>query len=111
FVVEVEPLAGEANTGNNRQTATVRVQDEAIRVLLVQAYPNYKYRYLKNLLERELNDKPAADGELGFRAVLQEADPKYEQFDKAALRDFPVRREELFKYDVIIFGDVNPTFL
>lgn len=111
FVVEVEPLAGEANTGNNRQTATVRVQDEAIRVLLVQAYPNYEYRYLKNLLERELNDKPAADGELGFRAVLQEADPKYEQFDKAALRDFPVRREELFKYDVIIFGDVNPTFL
>jgi hypothetical protein len=111
FTVEVEPLPGEANTDNNRQTATVRVQDEAIRVLLVQAYPNYEYRYLKNLLERELNTKKTADGELAFRAVLQEADAKYDQFDKVALKDFPVKRDELFKYDVLIFGDVNPSFL
>lgn len=111
FVIEVEPLAGEANITNNRQTATVRVQDEAIRVLLVQAYPNYEYRYLKNLLERELNSKPAAADETAFRVVLQEADAKYEQFDKTALKDFPVRREDLFAYDVLIFGDVNPSFL
>ncbi len=111
FVVEVEPLAGEANITNNRQAATVRVQDEAIRVLLVQAYPNYEYRYLKNLLERELNSKPAAADETAFRVVLQEADAKYEQFDKTALKDFPVRREDLFAYDVLIFGDVNPSFL
>jgi hypothetical protein len=111
FIVEVEPLPGEANTTNNRQTATVRVQDEAIRVLLVQAYPNYEYRYLKNLLERELNSKQAAADETAFRVVLQEADPKYEQFDKTALKDFPVRREDLLAYDVLIFGDVNPSFL
>ncbi len=113
FVIEAETLPGEANIANNRLTATVLVQDEAIRVLLVQAYPNYEYRYLKNLLERELNtpkpDRPADD--LGFRVVLQEADPKYDQFDKTALKDFPVRREDLFQYDVLIFGDVNPTFL
>jgi hypothetical protein len=113
FIVEAEPLTGEANTENNLQTAVVRVQDEAIRVLYVQAYPNYEYRYLKNLLERELNTKIATDEEspLGFRVVLQDADPRYAQFDKSALRDFPVRRDELFQYDVLIFGDVNPTFL
>ncbi|HTN74893.1 MAG TPA: hypothetical protein VL096_06585, partial [Pirellulaceae bacterium] len=85
----------------------------AIRVLYVQAYPSYEFRYVKNLLERELNDKQAGrpDRELGFRVVLQEADPKYDQFDKTALKDFPVKREDLFQYDVLIFGDVNPTFL
>lgn len=111
FTVEVEPLPGEANPANNRQSATVRVQDEAIRVLLVQAYPNYEYRYLKNVLERELNSKPSADGVPAFRVVLQEADTKFEQFDKTALKDFPVKREDLFQYDVLIFGDVNPSFL
>lgn len=111
FVIEVEPLAGEANTGNNQQSAVVQVQDEAIRVLFVQAYPNYEYRYLKNLLERELNSKKTADGSPAFRVVLQEADAKFEQFDKTALKDFPVKREELFQYDVILFGDVNPSFL
>lgn len=111
FTVEVEPLPGEANTNNNRQSATVRVQDEAIRVLLVQAYPNYEYRYLKNVLERELNSKKTADGTPAFRVVLQEADAKFEQFDSSALKDFPVKREELFQYDVLIFGDVNPAFL
>jgi hypothetical protein len=113
YVLEAEPLAGEADASNNRQMATVRVQDEAIRVLLVQAYPNYEYRYLKNLLERELNSKKvdAAETEPAFRVVLQEADTKFEQFDKTALKDFPVKRDELFKYDVLIFGDVNPSFL
>jgi hypothetical protein len=113
FIVEVEPLPAEANPQNNRQVANVSVQDEAIRALLVQAYPNYEYRFLKGLLERELNSKPSGDdpANLGFRVVLQEADPRYEQFDKVALQDFPVRREDLFQYDVLIFGDVNPSFL
>lgn len=113
FTIEAQTLPGEANTDNNVQTAVVRVQDEAIRVLYVQAYPNYEFRYVKNLLERELNTKKENDenAPLGFRVVLQEADPRYAQFDKTALRDFPVRRDELFQYDVLIFGDVNPTFL
>jgi hypothetical protein len=36
---------------------------------------------------------------------------EYAQLDPSALRVFPMRREELFKYDVLIFGDVNPAFL
>jgi hypothetical protein len=42
---------------------------------------------------------------------LQEADPAYVDTDKSAERVFPVSRDELFKYDVLIFGDVNPSFL
>lgn len=113
FVVEADVLPGESNTDNNQLQARVRVQDEAIRVLYVQAYPSYEYRYVKNLLERELNAKQDARpaSELGFHVVLQDADARYSEFDKIALRDFPVRREDLFQYDVVIFGDVNPTFL
>ncbi|HVW36473.1 MAG TPA: hypothetical protein VHB99_04180, partial [Pirellulales bacterium] len=72
-------------------------------VLLVQSYPNYEFRYLKHLLER--------DSTIQLKTVLQEADLEYAEQDQSALRVFPVRRDELFAYDVLIFGDVNPAFL
>ena len=79
------------------------VRKDQIRVLIVQAYPNYEFRYLKHLLQR--------DSTIEVHTLLQEADPGYAEIDQAALRSFPVRREDLFRYDVVIFGDVNPSFL
>ena len=79
------------------------MRKEQIRVLLVQAYPNYEFRYLKNMLER--------DSTIQLNTVLQDADLEYAELDRSALRGFPIRREELFEYDVLLFGDVNPAYL
>ncbi len=103
YVVEVEHLADESRADNNRGQRLVSVRKEQIRVLLVQAYPNYEFRYLKNMLDR--------DNTIELKTVLQDADLEYAELDPTALRVFPVRREELFEYDVLIFGDVNPAFL
>jgi hypothetical protein len=103
FVVEVESQEGELQTENNRQSRTVEVRKEKIHVLLVQAYPSFEFRYLRNMLER--------DETIALRTVLQEADLEYAAQDASALRSFPLRREELFAYDVVIFGDVNPAML
>ena len=112
FVVEVEPQAGEVNTENNAISRTVQVTEEVIRVLLVQATPSYEFRFLKTMLERELNRDEGSDSkDRGFRTVLQEADPAYVATDKSAERIFPVSREELFRYDVLILADMNPAFL
>jgi uncharacterized membrane protein len=46
-----------------------------------------------------------------LQCVLQEADPEYAEIDRSALRIFPVREEDLFQYDVIVLGDVNPARL
>ena len=43
--------------------------------------------------------------------MLQEADPEYAAEDKTALSHFPLNREELFQYDVLILGDLNPALL
>lgn len=99
YVVEVEPAAGELQTDNNRLTRNVEVRKERIRVLLVQAYPNYEYRYLRKMLGR--------DETIRLDALLQEADLEHAQQDAAAMAVFPVRREELAQYDVIILGDVD----
>jgi hypothetical protein len=112
YVIEVTPREGEVNVENNRLVRRITVREEVVRVLLVQAYPNYEFRMLKQMLERELNENQPADSKTrGFRTVLQEADLNYVDTDKSADRSFPVSREELFAYDVLIFGDVNPALV
>ncbi len=110
FVVEVEPLSGEADAENNRQTRVVKVRDDALRVLYVQAYPSYDFRYLKTVLGRSLKPN-SKDKAVELTTVLQDADLEYTEQDETAARVFPVNREELFAFDVLIFGDVNPSFL
>jgi von Willebrand factor type A domain len=103
YVVEVEHLPQEAQADNNHQQRLVSVRKEQIKVLLVQGYPNYEFRYLKQMLQR--------DSTIQLRTVLQDADLEYTESDETALGVFPVRREDLFAFDVVIFGDVNPSYL
>jgi hypothetical protein len=110
FVVGVEPLKNESNTENNRLAQRVRVRDETIRVLYVQEYPSLEFRYLKTLLERGLKQSGGGKA-IQLATVLQEADLEYVELDESAQRVFPVSRDELFAYDVVIFGDVNPSYM
>lgn len=103
YEVEVEPQEGELQTENNRQSRTVRVRKEKLRVLLAWAGPGFEFRYLRNVLERNET--------IELHTVLQDADLEHAAQDKAALRTFPERREDLFSYDVIILGDLNPALL
>ena len=86
------------------------MSEETIRVLLVQGYPSYEFRYLKTMLGREVKSGGAGEKAIELRTVLQEADLEFAQQDETAERVFPVSREELFRYDVLIFGDCNPSF-
>lgn len=112
YVLEVVPQEGEVDVENNRLTARVTVKEATLRVLLVQGYPSYEFRFLKQMLLRELDPDPAGPGKSpAVHTVLQEADLAYAETDRTALRTLPTRREELFQYDVILWGDVNPAQL
>lgn len=103
LVIEARPLADESNPRNNSEVRRVNVRDEKIKVLLADGLPRWEYRELKSLLEREKT--------VDLKAVLQDADPEYAQEDLYVLPHFPVTKEELFQYDVLILGDVNPSYL
>jgi hypothetical protein len=107
FTIDADRLPEELRHDNNRLTQVVSVRDEPIKVLLVQKYPSYEFRRLKELLLRERT--------VTFRYLQQDADPNFVDEDRkgerASLATFPVRREELFDYDVVIFGDVDPALL
>ena len=103
YVIQAEPRDGSLTKESNRLTRTIHVRKEKIHVLLAQAYPSFEFRYLRNMLAR--------DETIELHTVLQDADIEHSEQDPTALRVFPVRRDELFAYDVIILGDVNPTLL
>ena len=104
YVAEIEPQPGEVDVENNRvESGPIEVRKTKIRVLLAQGYPNYEFRFLETMLQR--------DETVELNTVLQDADPEHAEQDAAALRVFPVNREELFSYDVIILGDVNPDLM
>ena len=111
FAVVAESIPGEATLENNRLTRMVTVSEETLSVLLVQAYPSYEYRFLKTLLQRQLKRVGGQERAVKLTTVLQEADPEYLSLDETAARTFPASRDELFRYDVVIFGDVNPALL
>ena len=103
FVFQIAEQSEETNRSNNSETRHVSVREEKIRVLLADGGPRYEFRYLKQLLER--------DKSIELSSLLQEADFEYAQEDRTAITQFPVKREDLARFDVLILGDVSPTVL
>ncbi len=81
----------------------VTVRKEKLRVLYVDSEPRYEFRYLKNYLER--------DDTIDLNVVLLSSDPEYSEQDRAALPTFPAAKDDLFAYDVVLFGDADTSFL
>lgn len=100
YRVEVAPVVGEQTLDNNAALAEVRVLDDRVRVLYVDGYPRYEYRYLKNALLREQT--------VELSVLLLDADEQFVQEGTDPIRRFPETPEELNRYDVVIFGDVDP---
>jgi hypothetical protein len=106
--IEAGALAGEINRENNQLERAVLVRDAQIRVLFVQAYPNYEFRTLKNLLNRIVRGG-TQEKVIELATVLQDGDFDFADQDETAMRVFPVNREDLFSYDVLIMGDTDPS--
>ena len=106
FLLSVSPQPKEIDRRNNLETRHISVREGKIRVLLADSLPRWEFRALKTLLERERT--------IQLHTVLQDADSEYADQDRSAKTlkgRFPVKRDQLFEYDVIIFGDLDPKYL
>lgn len=105
FRVSVPPLPDETLLDDNAVQFSVQITPERIRVLYVDGYPRWEYRYLKNLLLR-------ADENLVVQCFLLSATADFVQESSRGtppLLAVPTERLEILgNYDVIILGDVNP---
>ena len=101
---EVTALPEETTTDDNVDTRFLRVTDERIKVLYVEGFPRWEYRYLKNALLR-------VDASIEAQVFLFDASRDFVQEHSKhlePLRELPSTREELFSYHVILVGDVLP---
>jgi len=97
----IEPRADEAVKDNNSRTQRLRVIDAKIKVLLVDQAPRWEFRYLQAMLLR--------DRRVELKCFLVEGDPAIARGDNTPyLPQFPTKKEDLFKYDLVVFGDVDP---
>ena len=101
FVLEATDQTDETNRTNNSEVRHVSVREDKIRVLLADGAPRYEFRFLKQLLDR--------DKSIELSTLLQEADLEYAQEDRTAISHFPVKKEDLSRFDVLILGDLDPT--
>jgi hypothetical protein len=122
FVIDVPVQPGEASEENNRVERIVFVQEsKLIKVLYVEGYPRYEFRFIKNLLEREsalTKGNKSIDLKVFLLSADAAGDKDWASQDKSAFeekkegvrisrQDF-LTKEELNKFDVVIWGDVNP---
>ncbi|MBI1840496.1 MAG: VWA domain-containing protein [Verrucomicrobia bacterium] len=100
----IDPRSDEAVTDNNMKKQRIRVIDSRINVLLVDQSPRWEFRYLQAMLLR--------DRRVNLKCYLVEGDPGIARVEKSPyLSSFPTRREDLLKFDLVIFGDVDPRFV
>ncbi|MBM3979715.1 MAG: VWA domain-containing protein [Planctomycetes bacterium] len=108
FVLVVPGAPGETNLRNNQIERTVLVTDSRkIRVLYVEGYPRYDWRFVKVMLERE-SDKSIGGKAVEVKVLLLDAAKGWAGTDRSAFgEEFP-NRTELFGFDAVILGDVDP---
>ncbi|MGL6073834.1 MAG: VWA domain-containing protein [Fimbriiglobus sp.] len=110
YVLDIPAVREETEAGNNRLERTVLVtENKKLKVLYIDAYPRYEFRFLKVLLERE-SDAVVGNKSMDLSSILLDASPGYAEQDKSALRTLPTKTE-LMVYDVVLFGDVDPANL
>ncbi len=90
----------ETLTDNNRRAAPIAIREEKLHVLVVESYPRWEYRYLRNALSRDPGVEVAC---LLFHPGLSKPGGGNKDYIKA----FPSRLDELSKFDVVFLGDVG----
>ena len=100
LTLEVPKHGDETLTDNNRMSAPISIREEKLRVLVIESYPRWEYRYLRNALSRD----PGVDVScLLFHPGLS----KVGGGNKDYIKQFPSGLDELSKYDVVFLGDVG----
>ena len=105
LTASADPLPEEANRTNNTDSKKIRVIDGKIKVLLVEQYPRWEFKYLQALLTR--------DRRVDLKTYLVEADPILATLPGSQyIKQIPAGKVDLIdKYDLVIIGDIDPRII
>ena len=102
FLVRLESNDEDLFTENDSFEFEIDVVDRPIRVLYIEGYPRWEYRYLKNLLVREASIESSV--------MLLSADRDFAQEGNTPISRLPRTSDEIEPFDLMIIGDVPAGF-
>ncbi|MFN0010510.1 MAG: hypothetical protein ACKVS8_02575 [Phycisphaerales bacterium] len=94
------PGGGDLLAGNNETPISVEIVDRPLRVLYLDGYPRWEYRYLQAILTREKS--------VASTATLLSPGRRYLQEGNTPMDALPNSPPEWDAFDVIVIGDVQP---
>jgi uncharacterized membrane protein len=101
LTASIPPREDETVKDNNSASQRLRVIDSKIKVLYVEQAPRWEFRFIQSALLR--------DRRVDAKFLLLQADPELSKAEGSPyLEKFPVTKEDLFKYDLVVIGDVDP---
>ncbi len=100
LTLDVPKQPDETLPDNNKISAPIAIREEKLKVLVVESYPRWEYRYLRNALSRDPGVEVSC---LLFHPGLSKPGGGNKDYIKA----FPAGLDELSKYDVVFLGDVG----
>jgi hypothetical protein len=102
IAVAIEPFDDEVSLANNRIERSIRVVNEKVNVLYIEGNNRWEFRYLTAILKR--------DPRLNTTFIASSAGPEFARNSPEHIERFPSKREDVFKYDLVILGDVDAGF-
>ncbi len=98
LTLSVPKTGGERLLENNSVEAPLSIRKEQLRVLVIETFPRWEYRYLRNALERD----PGVE----VNCLLLHPDLGKAGAGRGYLAAMP-KEDALTKYDVVFIGDVG----
>lgn len=102
IAITVEPFDDEVSIANNSVERSIRVVNEKINVLYIEGNARWEFRYLHAILKR--------DPRINATFIASNMGPELARNSPEHIERFPVKRDEAFKYDLVILGDVDADF-
>ena len=100
--VTIDPFDNEVSTANNRVSRSVRVVNEKVNVLYLEGNARWEFRYLRAILKR--------DPRINATFVASNVGPEVARNSPEHIERFPDDRDDAFRYDLVILGDVDASF-
>jgi hypothetical protein len=102
ITVVIEPFDDEVSVTNNRLERSIRIVNEKVNVLYIEGNARWEFRYLSAIVKR--------DPRIHATFIASSVGPEIARNSPDHIERFPNKREEAFKYDLVILGDVDAAF-
>lgn len=101
----VKPQSQEVLTNNNERDVAIQVDDTSLKMLYIEGYPRWDFRFLDHELRRDRGLDATMVVETSLRAA------GIPESELPAAGQLPLTREAFAAYDVVMLGDVSPQML